>query len=216
MIAMLSTWAFAGEIDVVPLVSNFGIGPLEGRDGWRGGYAAEPWPDYNFGDDIVPQTDDGTTSVTWGTGTALDNWLVQTDVVAVGQGAVIANFQNLDLDACGLVLSNGGDVGYLAFWTSRDAPPPVTLADRERVYLFRVEGGTAVSLGNQAVTLDMDFDHELRLERNDDLVRVLVDGQEAVAYNDPAPLALGLAGVYAYQNGGVPGGGWGGGDDTTV
>ena len=83
MIAMLSTWAFAGEIDVVPLVSNFGIGPLEGRDGWRGGYAAEPWPDYNFGDDIVPQTDDGTTSVTWGTGTALDNWLVQTDVVAV-------------------------------------------------------------------------------------------------------------------------------------
>jgi len=203
--------ALAGEIEVLPLTGDFGGGDLDGRDGWRAGYFYDNWPTWNDGDDVMSGTDDGIYSqVFYGDGSAIDNWLVQADAGPVGQGGVVAQFQNLDDDACGLVLSNVGAATYLAFWSDDTAPPPVGVTDRERVFLVRVEGGVGVEVDRVQVDLPMDRDHELRLERNDDVVRVRVDGQVVIEAVDPAPLAPGFAGFYAYQNG-VP---WG--DDTTV
>ena len=86
--------AQAGELDVFPLKGDFGPADLEGRDGWVGGYAADPWPMYGDGDDVTSGTDDGAAGSKWGVGDAMDNWLVQSDLVTVGQGGVESNFQN--------------------------------------------------------------------------------------------------------------------------
>ena len=203
--------AQAGELDVFPLKGDFGPADLEGRDGWVGGYAADPWPMYGDGDDVTSGTDDGAAGSKWGVGDAMDNWLVQSDLVTVGQGGVESNFQNLDSDCAGIVFSGsaGGNL-YLAFWSQDQAPPPVDTVGSEQIQLLRVENGSAASVGKKTVNLDMNKDHLLRLDRNGTTVSVSLDGTSIITFEDLAPLPAGLSGFYAYQDGSV----WG--DDSTV
>lgn len=204
---LLSLAARAAEIDVLPLTESFGAGNLAGRDGWVAGYPADDWATANNGDDVLPTTDDRADGVTWGVGDAMDNWLTQEAVDAVGEGGVESAMQNIQNDGIGLVFSMNSGSGYVLLWSESSVPPPLQDVGfgQQKMYLLRVDGGTAKKVGEYNSNIQ-DFatkDHLFRLERNDDHVKVALDGKEVIDFVEAAPLPSGWAGFYSYNNGGL-------------
>jgi hypothetical protein len=184
-------------------VESFGPeGPLDDSPTWHSGFEWDPW--WSEGDIAATVSDLGISDVGgagYGSGWAADNWLLYEPGEALGQGIVQAEFVNEDDDAIGVVFShNGNNTFYLAAHSSDDTPPPLEEVPTPGVFLYRVEAGEAELLATGDVNL-RDGDHVLSAQRNDDVLRVSLDGDVLIEVVDPLPLPPGRAGFYAYNTG---------------
>ena len=205
LLLALTPTAPAAELDAWSLDAFQGNGRMDGVDGWRSGFDEDPW--WTDGDEAHSDSDYNNSDTYWlsgyGSGWAADNWLVR----EVGQGGVEVNYRNEDDDTLGVVFGHrGSNTFYLAATSSDNAPPPFGFENSSRVFLIRVENGQATDLAQVSADLS-GLRHTLKAERNDDILTVWLDGAQVIAVDDPAPLAPGTAGFYAYDTGWDGGGG---------
>lgn len=196
----------AAEIDLW-LKGQFGSdGPLAGQDGWVHGFDEDPW--YTDGDGAYTDSDlnnSDTPGATYGSGWAADNWIVRGELVA--EGGIEAEYTNEDDDTIGVVMAHDGDATfYLAGHSDGSVPPPMGTIDDPTLFLIRVEAGAATVLAARVLDLS-GGPHLVRLDRDDERLTISVDGALQLQVDDPAPLAAGQAGFYAYDTGDD---GWGG------
>ncbi|NCG18313.1 MAG: hypothetical protein GWP91_04780 [Rhodobacterales bacterium] len=214
-LALSGAQAQAGEVTLYDVNDFPGQGELAGVDGWENGYSSDPWwreggvaasiTDHNIGDSP------GRT--TYGSGGAVDNWIVKSGQIA--QGGVEATFVNEDDDTFALVLgvNNGMDL-YMAGYTKDNAPEPLGNQNQGTLFLIRVAGGNAAVIDTFNLDLPIDTPHSLRVESNDGEISVSINGTLRISVVDPAPIPAGRAGMYGYDSGdndGGAGGSWGGG-----
>ena len=214
-LALSATQAQAGEVNLYDVTNFPGQGELAGMDGWENGYSGDPWwrdggvaasiTDHNIGD-----TPWGTT---YGSGGAIDNWIVKAGQIA--QGGVEATFVNEDDDTVALVLGvNDGMDLYMAGYTKDNAPDPLGGQSQGTLFLIRVASGNATVVDTFTLDLPVDTPHTLRVDSNDGEVSVSMNGTLRISATDPAPIPAGRGGMYGYDSGEAGGGGgttWGGG-----
>lgn len=203
---LLGTPAHSGEVLVYDPSINYGYQtPMAGRDGWTNGYGADGWRGVD--DAIISWTDDnvGGADPSYGSGTPLDNWIVNGP--RVDDGFVETILFNQDDDFVGMVFSlSSRESFYLAGLTFDSSPPPMpNSGDRARLVLMRISGGraefllepTRVSVSRDQMAREGLFfsvgrnDGELFITWNDEIFTV----------EDDNPLPSGQFGVYSYDSG---------------
>jgi hypothetical protein len=202
-------------VDAISPIDNFGeYDALSGVHGWLSGYAIEAtdwgsWGDDSEGDNwrssggfAYSESDDGVDGpVTYGDGTAADNWLLQTRMPALTQGGIRIQMANEDNDTIGLVHSHNGEGrGYLLFHSSDQVPPPFGTLGEGTLVLYRVDGSNVDQLATVSAGLS-EGDHTLTLERNDNQLLGYLDGDLLIQTEDPSPLPQGIGGFYTYECG---------------
>ena len=192
--------ANAGELPAWD-ASNFEGENLADREGWSGGYDRDSWGSYDGY--AYPYTDDGAdSSALYGSGTALDNWIVRGD--AVNDGVTEIGMFNYDDDTAGMVFKqSSAKTFYMLVHYEDGAPYPLQEDNEPVIGLVRVyngQGSVLASVSSDRFSFD-DSIIELRAEYNDGDIRVLWDGTEVMEVSDPEPLPAGVSGFYAYNNG---------------
>ena len=201
LLALHTPYAEAASIEAWSR-SDFGSNTfLSGVDGWINGYGDDLW--YGDGGWALSATDHDigdSTGDFYGSGWAADNWLIRGD--NVGDGGIVASILNEDDDAIGLVANHDGNNSfYMAFHTADSAPPPLNNIQGPHLFLVKTDSGNATELGRVQRSLKRDEVHELRLEQNDGVVRVTLNGKVELEVSDSSPLPPGRAGLYAYNSG---------------
>lgn len=218
LLCLALTPAHAGTIDAITPIDSFGNhDALSGVDGWLSGYAIDTtaWGGGGWGGDsdegdnwsardgfAYSESDEGAdNSVTYGDGSAADNWLLQTRMPAVKQGGVLVQLANEDDDTIGLVHSHNGEGrGYLLFHSSDQVPPPFPAVDQGTMGLYRIDRSSVDLLATVEVEL-RGGEHTLALVRNDDRLLGYLDGKLRIEVSDDDPLPAGIGGFYTYEAG---------------
>jgi MYXO-CTERM domain-containing protein len=175
---------------------------LVGDLGWSGGYASDPWASSDG--QAHATTDDSVSSnenQRYGRGSALDNWVLYGD--DIGDGRIGATFYNTDNDSFGLILRHNGNDSFYMFIHSEDsAPAPVNgRLGRGTALLYRVENGVGELLEERRSEHNDDDWNTLVFQVNDGVIIANMNGEKLFEVEDSDPLAPGLAGMYAYNNG---------------
>lgn len=175
-------------------------GPLSGFDGWTSGYPVDPWE--AAADRCTPTLDDQGAS--WGTGSPLDNHLVQTGPeLAWTDHVVEAVLTSNDDDAVGLVFRfQDARNFYLAFFTRQNGPTEGkgSTADLGASgHLYVVEDGIATALASSSSTFEQGEEHTLRVEAIGAQLRVALDGVVQLESRH-AGLSSGRIGLYSMDN----------------
>lgn len=199
-LCLIAGSAHAGEIPAWD-ASNFEGDNLADREGWSGGYDEDRWGAYDGY--AYPYTDDGAdSSALYGTGTALDNWLVRGD--NVNDGVTSIGIYNYDDDTAGMVFKQSSPKNfYMLVHYADNSPYPLQNANEPTIALVRVyngQGSVLASVSSDRFGFN-DSVIEFRAEYNDGDIRVLWEGSEVILVSDPEPLPAGISGFYAYNNG---------------
>ncbi len=208
VIALLAASSFAGQIQLF-FADTFPT-PMAGNQGWDGGYAPDTWS--GLGDEAHPLTDVVAGGAVFGGPGAASNWMVNTNVDLMAQGGLSAELDSEENDTIGLVFSLNPVIGssYAAFWCDGDCAPGAVTGS-ERLWLIRYDNGAPTELarvnlprggGFGGPTFGIDI---MDIAVDDGRIVVAVGGQVEIDVTDPAPLAPGYAGFYAYASGGCPG-----------
>lgn len=195
MFAVIASVAGAADLEVWRRDTFGDAVPLAGTDGWINGYDGDQW--FSDGDAFTNSDDEVLFVDTFGTGTAMDNWLVRGTPVA--EGAVVVRFDTDDDDTMGLVFAhNGNATFYLVGFSEQSAPPPIDVVSDPTVFFLKVRAGAVeveeqVAVSNDTRTLGFSID--------DGVIEVRADGVVVLSASDADPLPAGVAGVYAYGSG---------------
>ncbi|MBT3219790.1 MAG: hypothetical protein HN348_11930 [Proteobacteria bacterium] len=201
LVALLAPHAEAASIEAWSR-SDFGSDTyLSGVDGWINGYGDDLWyADEGWALSATDDDIDDSNGDHYGSGWAGDNWLIRGD--NVGDGGIVVSLVNEDDDTIGVVSHhNGSNSFYMAFHSADSAPPPLGYVQGPHLFLFKIDNGNANELGRVQRQMKRDDLHELRLEQNDGLVRVTLNGKVEIEVTDSSPLSPGRAGIYAYNSG---------------
>lgn len=213
----LSNTSYADTIESWS-VDDFGDGTwLVSDDGdWSGGYSSDRWwagwggggDDWWDDGEISPEweewvtcsnTDDGTSSTSYGDGGAADNWAIRGE--NIGQGYIQTIMRTSDDDTIGIVMNHDGDDSFymLAVSEDDDAVGAEAIGNGAHLYILRVENGTPVLLHSASVEMDTEV-HTLTLSLDNGILAGRYDGLEIQA-NDESPLGAGKGGFYALNSG---------------
>jgi len=193
--------ADAGTVEAWRRDSFSGDTEMAGTDGWMGGYSQDRW--FAQAGWALSDRDDG--GGTWGSGQAIDNFLIRGPDVQ--QQIVVANVRTDDNDTIGLVLSsNGDDTHYVVGW-SKDLAPHSSYS-QPTVFALRIENGSQTVLAEESGP-DIEVGNfwngsatnTFQVVRNNRVLRLLIDGTEYLSATDPNPLPAGQTGLYAYEAG---------------
>ncbi len=203
MLCLVSNVAYAGQVGVFLQDTWTAGADVAGTDGWVNGYGDDPWVGSQSTNSLLPQTDDnvgGAGGARYGSGWAADNWLIRGD--SFTDGGMKVDVGTTDNDTAGIVLShNGSDAFYLLFYSGDSSPPPVGVVNNPTVVLLRVEGGAATEVARARVAELTDTPTLLRLNRVGNHLTAFYGASYLFAFDDPAPLPGGQAGVYSYDAG---------------
>ena len=194
--------ATAGEVPAWD-VSDFGHDEeLAGTNGWQNGYGEDNWGSWDgYAYPFTDHRPEGG-SASYGSGTAMDNWLIRGD--AVNDGATHVRFYNEDDDTAGVVFKHSSSKEfYLVAHYQDDAPYPLQESTGTTIAVVRVDFGQGKVLADvQGEKFAFRDDlADLRVEYNDGDIRVLWNDEAVIEVTDPDPLPAGKSGLYAYNNG---------------
>jgi len=168
---------------------------LAGTDGWENGYFADTW----WAIDGVARSITDDNGGSWGSGGAVDNWLIRGQEIQ--QVYITAWFSNEDNDTIGVVFGHDGiDTLYLAAHTADSGPPPIGTVDSGTLFLLKIDDGTPTVLAEEPLTLPDVAWNKLDIRVNDGHIRVLVNDVQHIDVTDTL-LPRGQVGFYAYDSG---------------
>jgi hypothetical protein len=178
---------------------------VAGTDDWEGGYESDPWFGYRGSDGTswaLSYTDDY--GGDWGTGEALDDWLVN-PAEDVGDGRLTASFYGGDDDAIGLVIGHIDAENYYLFVLcgasdGEDPVCPVGLDTDTGAAIVKIERGNATVLDQVPESFRQGESGEMTFEMNDGVLRASWDGGELEAEDDTFT-EMGNIGFWAYDAG---------------
>ncbi len=200
---------------------------MVGVDGWMAGYPEDEWTGYlssRSGYTYVQSTTDdpsGNDSCgSWGDGSCIDNWLVNTQP-SLEDAGFVNTFLVEDDDTVGFVLRFQDARNYTMFMLcgGHENGPNVSFGSNplgeEGFFsaLVRIEDGQAVVLASIEDSYDIDVLHTMRFYIDDnDLFAELyedrgIEGEPlfVLSATDDKPLPAGGLGFYAYNVGGTSG-----------
>jgi hypothetical protein len=180
---------------------------IAGTDDWTSGYETDPW--YGFTDDAgVPwamaYTDDN--GGDWGTGEALDDFLVN-PAVPVGDGRFDAWFSTEDDDSLGLVIGQQDAGNYYLFVMcgasdGRDADCPLALSTPTGSAIVKIERGNATILAETEATYTQGSEGQLSFKLNDGVLSAsYTDGGVYLSASDTTFTSFDSVGFWAYDAG---------------
>ncbi len=207
----IDTWEYTNWVEDQSMV---------GVDGWTGGYFADEWVGYHSSssgnDYVVPTTDDPDNSyaASWGDGSAVDNWLVNSEQ-AFGDAGMTTTVYVTDYDSVGFVLAHQDAQNFYLFlmsgsyywdyWTLEGSNP---LGD-EALFsaIVKVVDGQAFVLEQTDDSFDSDTLQAVRFWADDGELHAQVfedSTADGVPYidltaSDDDPLPPGAPGFYAWD-----------------
>ena len=180
---------------------------VSGYSSWQTGYDEDPW--YGSQEYDIPLvfslTDENGGS--FGSGDAIDNWLVYED--ADWNDALFrTSFYSEDDDTLGLVFHFQDDENYYMFLMSRDSSP-VNVGSDNYMAIVKVEDGDATVLESEREAYSSNEFHDIAIQYNDGELTVMYWEE---AFDEGSPdLTLstkdntfeggGALGFYGYDNG---------------
>ena len=194
---------------------------MVGVDGWVAGYATDDWFGHVSSSSgnhyVMPSTDDG--GGTWGSGDAMDNWLVNEEH-SWGDAAMVTTLYCEDNDSIGFVFRHQDAENFYLFlmtgarhhwdYWSYDGSNPLG-DDGFFSSIVKIEGGEATVLAQQDNSYLQDTLSAVQMMVNDGEIQVGywsttdTDGDPDVfmSVTDDDPLPPGSAGFYAWESGGT-------------
>lgn len=189
---------------------------MVGVDGWVGGFSDDQWTGYlgSSGAAYVQSTTDnnsGDYPGDWGSGAAIDNWLVNTDV-SIEDGVVRVGVYSEDDDTLGLIFGfQDAENFYLLASVQASGSNP--LGETGCILaLVKVSAGSADLLAEAPDCYTTSTLLGLEIEQDDGLVTGRLWSAVDTSWADPDveisaidldPLGPGAVGFYAYDSGGV-------------
>ncbi len=190
---------------------------MVGVDGWERGFDEDDWEGYYSdysGSNYVQSTTDyntGDFGGDWGSGGAIDNWLVNSEV-SVEDGVMRVVMYTEDDDTVGVVCRFGNAENYiLAILGPRGASNPIG-TDNEFASIVKIAGGSAEVLATEEWSYTAGSVSGLELSCEDDQITLSywqeqddrwASPDEMVTATDSGARRSGSTGFYAYDAGGL-------------
>lgn len=205
MLLLSCSLAFASPVEVWSYERFPDNEWVAGTDDWFGGYESDPWFGYRGTDGTswaLSYTDDY--GGDWGSGEALDDWLVN-PAEPVGDGRLVAQFYGGDDDAIGLVIGHIDAENYYLFVLcgasdGEDPVCPIDIDGDTGAAIVKIERGSATVLDESSESFRQGESGEVTFEMNDGVLRASWDGGDLYAEDDTFT-EMGNVGFWAYDAG---------------